>query len=434
VLDTWFSSALWPFSTLGWPDDTEDLRRFYPTSVMETGYDILFFWVARMIMMGLEMADDVPFREVYLHGMIRVDGEKMSKVKGNVQDPLDLIERYGTDALRLALVLGTTPGNDISLSQSKLEDCRNFVNKTWNAARFVRNQLGAAGRAVEASDLPGTLADRWIRSRLQATIGQVNSLLGDFQMGEAARVAKDFIWQEYCDWYLEIAKFQLREDSAAEVRQATLSTLVEVLDGALRLLHPFAPFVTETIWQTIKRADDAESLMIAAWPEGGTPDAEAEAEFEAIQDLVSGVRRLRSDYKVDWSRRVPATLEGGVRTDQLRQQAGWIASLGRLEPLDIVERVETTPARALSVVAGRARAFLPLEGLFDIQQELARLGRERQEAAGLVTRSQQLLQRAGFVDKAPPEVVRREREKLEELETRLELLDQRLSTLEALAS
>jgi valyl-tRNA synthetase len=432
VLDTWFSSGLWPFSTLGWPDDTADLRTFYPTTVMETGYDIIFFWVARMIMLGLEMVGEVPFRQVYLHGMIRVGGEKMSKTKGNVQDPLDLIERFGTDALRLALVIGTTPGNDIHLSNDKLEECRNFVNKLWNATRFVRLQLGEQGRSGgEAAPAEGSLADRWIRSRLQATVREVDRLLADFQLGEAARLAKDFIWLEYCDWYLEIAKIQLREGDAA-ARGATLATLVEVLDGALRLLHPFAPFVTEATWQTIRREQDADSLMIAAWPTAAASDEAVEADFEAVRDLVVAIRRLRTDYNVKSSQRVAAVVEAGPRTGLLRSEASWLGALASLEPLTLAERLEQPPARALSAVAGGSRAYLPIEGLFDLERELERLGKELGEARAQVGRVEQLLARPGFAERAPAEVVQRERDKLAELAERRTLLEERLRTLEAM--
>jgi valyl-tRNA synthetase len=434
VLDTWFSSGLWPFSTLGWPDDTEDLRTFYPTTVMETGYDIIFFWVARMIMLGLEMVGDIPFRQVYLHGMIRVGGEKMSKTRGNVQDPLDLVERYGTDALRLALVIGTTPGNDINMSDDKLEECRNFVNKLWNAARFVRLQFGEQGRpASGAGEASRSLADRWIRSRLQATVAEVDRLLNDFQLGEAARLVKEFIWLELCDWYLEVAKVQLREGQLAD-REATLSTLAEVLDTALRVLHPFAPFVTDAIWLTLRRNEDPDSMMIADWPVAGVRDEGAEADFDAVRDLVVAIRRLRTDYNVKGSRRVAAVVEGGRRADLYRRQASWLASLAWLEPLSIAERLEQEPARALSAVASGSRAFLPIEGLFDLARERERLGKELAEAQAQASRLEQLLGRPGFVDRAPPEVVQRERDKLVELAGRRSLLEERLRTLEVLGA
>jgi valyl-tRNA synthetase len=434
VLDTWFSSGLWPFSTLGWPDDTEDMRTFYPTTVMETGYDIIFFWVARMIMLGLEMVGDIPFRQVYLHGMIRVGGEKMSKTRGNVQDPLDLVERYGTDALRLALVIGTTPGNDINMSDDKLEECRNFVNKLWNAARFVRLQFGEQGRpASGAGEASRSLADRWIRSRLQATVAEVDRLLNDFQLGEAARLVKDFIWLELCDWYVEVAKVQLREGQPAD-REATLATLADVLDTALRLLHPFAPFVTDAIWLTLRRNQDPDSIMIADWPLADVRDEGAEADFDAVRDLVVAIRRLRTDYNVKGSRRVAAVVEGGRRADLYRRQASWLASLAWLEPLSIAERLEQEPARALSAVASGSRAFLPIEGLFDLSRERERLGKELAEAQAQAGRLEQLLSRPGFVDRAPAEVVQRERDKLVELAGRKSLLEERLQTLKALGA
>jgi valyl-tRNA synthetase len=390
--------------------------------------------------------------------MVRVDGEKMSKLRGNVQDPLDLIDRYGTDALRLALVIGTTPGNDTSLSQAKLEDARNFVNKLWNAARFVRGQLEGAegeGRGAEGGrrgvdgveqwseetvlpipsalrpppSAPATLADRWITSRTQAVVEEVNALLSDFQLGEAARVIRDFIWLEYCDWYLEIAKVQLRDGLDGVGRQSTLRTLGAVLDTVLRLLHPLAPFVTEAIWQTVRSPDDADALVVAEWPKAGTRDEAAEAEFSAARELVTAVRRLRSDYKVDWSRRVPATVEAGGREELYSAQSAWISALSRLEPVEIAAELEHEPRRALSAVAGGSRVYLPIEGLFDLDQELARLGREQQETAAQVERTRQLLERPGFADKAPEHVVQQERDKLAELRQRLALLDERLATL-----
>jgi valyl-tRNA synthetase len=431
VLDTWFSSGLWPFSTLGWPQDTEDLRTFYPTSVMETGYDILFFWVARMIMLGLEMTGQVPFHTVYLHGLVRVEREKMSKTRGNVIDPLEMVERYGTDALRLALVTGTTPGNDSNLSSEEIEfkDARNFVNKLWNAARFVRTQLGAAGRPAGGEAASLSLADRWIRSRLQATIAETERLLTDFQLGQAADVVRELLWSSYCDWYIEIAKVQLRsEDQAA--RRATLATLADVLDTALRLLHPFAPFVTEVLWQTIRRPDDADSIMIAAWPEAAARDERAEAEFDDLRELVVGIRRLRADYGVQAGRWVEGQVEADGRADLVRGLP-WLGALARMQPLEVRERIEPAPRQALSVVAGGYRAFLPVAGLFDLARELERLGRERAEVAALVEQKERLLG-SPFAERAPADKVQAERNRLAELRQRLALLDERLGNLRAL--
>jgi valyl-tRNA synthetase len=313
------------------------------------------------------------------------------------------------------------------MSEGKLDECRNFVNKLWNAARFVRVQLGSGARPP-ANLEPISLADRWIRSRSQATVAEVDSLLADFQLGEAARVIKDFIWSEYCDWYLEIAKVQLREASP-EAHQSTLASLVDVLDTVLRLLHPFAPFVTEEIWQGIRRPDDVESIMLAAWPDTSGRDPAAEADFAAVSELVTAVRRLRSDYRVEWSRRIEAIVEAGRRVQLLQGQSAWVGSLGRLEPLAIVGATSPPPRRALSVVAGGVRAYLPVAGLFDLEQELARLGKERDQVATQADRSEQLLGRPGFVEKARPEVVEAEREKLTALRQRLMLLDERIATL-----
>jgi valyl-tRNA synthetase len=462
VLDTWFSSGLWPFSTLGWPDDTEDLRYFYPTSLMETGYDILFFWVARMIVLGLEAMGEVPFREVYLHGLIRVGREKMSKVKGNVLNPLDLIERYGTDALRLSLVVGTTPGNDTQLNERKLEDSRNFVNKLWNSARYVLMNVPAAERptgapeAQEAAPLlePPThasLADRWIISRANHVAAETTRLLQEYQLGEAARTVQDFLWSEYCDWYLEIAKIQLRgEDPTAQ--QATRYTLGHVLEQTLRLLHPFAPFVTEELWQTLRRPDPgqlpegsdgqlqavqdglagrepAPSIMVAAWPTPGPRDLEAERAVDDVVALVTSVRNLRQEKGVEPRRFVPATLVGGARANLLRAQAGIIGGLARLEPVEVVEALPEPPREALPLVAGGFEAYLPAAGLFDVATERQRLLGEIGQVAQLVERSEALLARPGFTEKAKPEVVEAERTKLATNRERLERLRGQLAVL-----
>ncbi len=476
VLDTWFSSGLWPFSTLGWPDDTPDLRYFYPTSLMETGYDILFFWVARMIVLGLEAMGEVPFREVYLHGLIRVGREKMSKVKGNVLNPLDLIERYGTDALRLALVVGTTPGNDTQLNERKLEDSRNFVNKLWNSARFVLMNVppadrpagaGAAGetaRAQRAAPLQppaqASLADRWIVSRANHVAAEVTRLLREYQLGEAARTVQDFLWSEYCDWYLEIAKIQLRGEDPG-VQQATRYTLGHVLEQTLRLLHPFAPFVTEELWQTLVGPNPpgppsligkggagaassappsfagkgagglgrAPSIMVAAWPSPGPRDAEAERAMDDIVALITSVRNLRQEKGVEPRRFVPATLVGGARADLLRAQAGVVGGLARLEPVEVVEALAEPPKEALPLVAGGFEAYLPAAGLFDVAAERERLRGRIAKTEQAVARSENLLAGPGFAQKAKPEVVQAERDKLVANREQLERLRGQLAAL-----
>jgi valyl-tRNA synthetase len=445
VLDTWFSSGLWPFSTLGWPDDTEDLRTFYPTSVMETGYDIIFFWVARMIMQGLAMTGDIPFREVYLHGMIRVDGQKMSKVKGNVKDPLDLMERFGTDAMRLGLVVGTTPGNDISISEAKMEAQRNFVNKLWNAGRFILanasgewgvmgGEAGAGDSSLATRHSPLTLADRWIRSRAEHVTAESTRLLREFQFGEAARLIQEFLWEEFCDWYLEVAKIQLREATGQDQREATRRTLVEVFERTLLLLHPFTPFVTEELWQSFAGGDTSQlrrtSIMVSGWPEAGPRDREAENAFGDVISLVQGVRRVKTDYRVG-TQLTPARLEAGTaaRADLVREHASIVRALARLEPLDVVERFDVAPKRALSVVAGGVQAFLPVEGLFDVAQETARVEAEVADARRQVERTTAQLAQPSFTQKAPPQVVAQRREQLAEQEDRLARLQVRLQTL-----
>ena len=300
MLDTWFSSGLWPHSTLGWPDDTEDLRYFYPGTVMETAYDILFFWVARMIMMGLEDTGEIPFRYVYLHGLIRDEhGEKMSKTKGNVLDPLVLMDKYGTDALRFAVLWGTSPGNDSKLGDAKLEAGRNFANKIWNAARFVLRYAGQnQSYRVEPGKLP--LEDRWILSRFNRTVAAASSLMREFEFGEALRQMHDFLWGEFCDWYIEMVKGRLQSGEAP----SPMPVLAHVLEGSLRLLHPYMPFVTEELWQNLKQATGnselPDSIMIAPYPEADerTYDENAERVVAGLIEIVRAVRNTRAEYEV----------------------------------------------------------------------------------------------------------------------------------------
>ncbi|HXG40765.1 MAG TPA: valine--tRNA ligase, partial [Candidatus Limnocylindrales bacterium] len=301
IFDTWYSSGLWPFSTLGWPEETDDYRRYYPTSVMETAYDILFFWVARMVMLGLELTGREPFHTVYLSGLVRDPyGQKMSKTKGNVVDPLESIDEFGADALRFALIHGTTPGNDLRLGRGKLEDARNFANKLWNAARFVLGARPASISPDAERRLPDEAAlgpaERWIRSRAAATTEAVDAALADYQFGEVTRLLYDAIWSEYCDWYVELAKVRLADERASPAeREATWWTLVEVLDTYLRLLHPVMPFVTEAIWGALpRRRPDPELLIVARWPGVGERDRRAEAEVGSVMELVRSVRNARA--------------------------------------------------------------------------------------------------------------------------------------------
>jgi len=440
VLDTWFSSGLWPFSTLGWPDDTPDLRYFYPNTLMETGYDILFFWVARMIMLGIEAMGDVPFRDVYLHGLIRVEGKKMSKTAGNVLDPLELMDEYGTDATRLALTVGTTPGNDTELNLQKLEACRNFVNKLWNSARYVLLNVPAAERPATLAPLTppagASVPDRWIVSRANHVVAEVTRLLGDYQLGEAARTVQEFLWGEYCDWYVEMAKIQLRVGDAA-AQAATRYTLARVLEQTLRLLHPFAPFVTEELWQTLlaeplARADTTlpPSIMIAPWPTPGPRDAAAEAFVEDVIELIRAARNLRQERKVEPARYVPATVVGGARTAELRAVAPLVSGLARLQPLEIVDALAAPPRQALPLVAGGFEAYLPAAELFDVAQERARLERELAEVERLIASGEARLANPGFTQKAPAAVVEGARRQLLENRERRERLAAQLRALE----
>jgi valyl-tRNA synthetase len=433
TLDTWFSSALWPHSTLGWPDDTEDLRYFYPTSVMQMGYEILFFWGARMIMTGLYNMGQVPFHTVYLHGLIRDDqGRKMSKTVGNVVDPVELVERYGADALRYALATGSSPGNDMRLSDQKLEAGRNFANKLWNAARFVLTNLDGAGVERPAADrrqaMP--LEDRWIMSRLQRVTASVSQLLERFELGEAGRQLHDFLWGEYCDWYVEMAKVRLREGDSSP-----LPVLVHVLDSSLRLLHPYMPYVTEEIWQALAAHlpdRDSEALIAARFPrpDPAWNDDEAEAQAEAVIEVVRAIRNIRSERRVEPARFVEAHVQARSLQPALEASRPLIATLARAEPLHIVGEETPLPSENVAtVVLADGRVALPLAGLFDLDAERSRLSRQIDELEAEVGRLESRLADERFRTRAPAPVVRQEEERLAAARSRLEGLRARLSEL-----
>jgi valyl-tRNA synthetase len=427
VLDTWFSSGLWPFSTLGWPDDTPDLGYFYPTSIMETGYDILFFWVARMIMAGLEFTGEPPFHTVYLHGLIRDEhGRKMSKTYGNVIDPLTVMDELGTDALRFTLLVGSTPGNDMNLSLKKVEANRNFANKIWNAGRFVLSALEQAP-TKSTGEPDWTLADSWIWARFQQLVRDADRLFGSYQYGEAGRQIYDFFWSEFADWYLEIAKHQLAEGGNRAFY--TAQTLARILDYSLRLLHPFTPFITEELWGHLKRACQAispefaprpgwpEALVIAPWPEGKPAESwegEKAADFSQIQEVVRAIRNLRAEKQVKPSLRLPAVFAAGEFTEILGAQIPVLATLAGLDQDQVIVQaaLETKPGGYITLVSGTVEIFLPLAEIVDQKEERIRLQKELTEAENQITRLAALL--AGpFSDKAPPEVVQKERERLE---------------------
>jgi len=429
VLDTWFSSALWPHSTLGWPEQTADLQYFYPTSVMETGYDILFFWVARMIMMGLENTGEIPFHTVYLHGLVRDEkGEKMSKVKGNVLNPLDVIESYGTDALRFALSTGTSPGNDIRLGSGKLEASRNFANKLWNAARFVignMEEVVTVG-AIERAGLP--VEDRWILSRLNRLVASVESLMEDFQFGEAERQIHDFLWGEFCDWYIEMAKIRLNR------APSPIPVLAHVLETSLRLLHPFMPFITEEIWQSLKArlaGEWAESIMVSPYPKAdeGAVDIEAEKQVTLVIDIIRAIRNARAEFKVEPSKWIEALVAVGEAKPIIEAQAQAIESLARVRPLTIIGAREARPDKAKILVLQGVEVILPMAGMVDLEAERQRLEREIEKTQAEVARLEARLRDEDFVSKAKPDVVQRERERLTGQRDRLVRLRERLAEL-----
>jgi len=438
VLDTWFSSGLWPFSTLGWPEDTEDLRYFYPTDVLETAYDILFFWVARMIMLGLEMTGEIPFHTVYLHGLIRDQyGQKMAKSKGNVMDPLVVVEDYGADALRFALLTGSTPGNDMKLSMQKVEAGRNFANKLWNAARFVIQNLGESDSTPDIAQAvalwkeePGALSlpARWILSRHHRLIGEVNRLIDRYQFGEAGRQIHEFLWGEFCDWYIEMAKVPLYGDDR-NTAQKTQFVLVYVLERTLRLLHPFMPFVTEEIWQHLPH--EGEALIIAPWPEADALDEAAEEEMEPITEMVRAIRNARAEYDVEPSLPIAAIIVAGSKRGLVAAEAAVFTRLARVDAakLRIEEELTERPEKVLSLVVGDYEVLLPLKDLVDMDRERDRLSKQLAETQREIVRAEKLLSNREFVSKAPARVVNKERAKLKDCDSRRAKLEERLKSL-----
>jgi valyl-tRNA synthetase len=434
TLDTWFSSGLWPHSTLGWPDDTEDLRYFYPTSVMETAYDLIFFWVARMIMMGIEDTGDIPFRTVYFHGLIRDDmGEKMSKTRGNVVDPLDLIPEYGTDALRFALVMGTSPGNDSKLPTAKLEASRNFANKLWNATRFVIRSL-EGDRAAGIKTIRDKLAteDRWILSRLNRTIASVTGLMDDFQFGEAQRQIHDFLWGEFCDWYIELAKIRLQANDTSP-----LPVLAKTLETSLRLLHPYMPFLTEELWQHLKKQAKGikgESIMVAAYPEADETafDVAAETEIEAITEIMRSIRNVRAQYKVESSRWIEAKIYTDVsRYANISRYAASIKALARANPVSFLkgEPVEKAGDNTLVLPLAQTTVVIPMASMFDLEAERKRMEKALEQTQAEVNRLKDRLNDKAFLTKAPEVVIEKERQKLYTLSEKLEKLKQQSARL-----
>ncbi len=442
VLDTWFSSGLWPFSTLGWPDDTPDMRRFYPTDMRETGYDILFFWVAREMMMGIEMTGRAPYKMVYLHGLVRnAEGKKISKSMQDIDeyDPLNIIERVGADALRYTLLTSSTPGYDMNLDPRRLEGARNFANKIWNAARFILSNIQSPLANGTLDSRSWGLPDRWIVSRLNRLIAEVTELFDAYQYGEAGRRINDFLWSEFCDWYIEACKIRLYGDDRAA--QATAQTiLVTTLERALRLLHPFMPFVTEEIWQHLKAAwrdeEWGESLMIRPWPtaDASQLDAEAEADMALLMDLIRQVRNARAEFDVTPGKRIPAIIAAGEKLPMLEAQRGLLTFLAYLDDahLTLTRTLAEKPKKAVALVAAEGvEAYLPLAGLVDLDQEIARLRKALADADREIARAEGMLANEGFLAKAPPQVVQQQRDRLAEQRERRQRLAARLQALES---
>ncbi|MBV9689985.1 MAG: valine--tRNA ligase [Ktedonobacteraceae bacterium] len=432
VLDTWFSSWLWPFSILGWPEVSADLLRYYPNSVMETGYDIIFFWVVRMVMAGIHFMGTIPFETVYLHGLVRdAKGEKMSKSKNNVVDPIVVMDEYGTDALRFTLATTSTPGNDMKLVPERIVGNRNFANKLWNASRFVlMSTAGMGGGVPLITDVqPQTLADRWILSRLAQLTQQVTRLLNEFQLGEAGRQIHEFFWLDYCDWYVEIAKVQMQ--AKERIRRGTADILRAVLDQSMRLLHPFMPFVTEELWQYLYGTNDpyqvrwpASALIVAPWPVPNIQaiDAEAEQQFSLLQEVITRIRDARNQMVVENARRIPVIIVAGDARAMFEAQAPLIEFLARTEKPQLHAQLAPKPEQSMSLLAGTVEIYLPLVGMLDIAKELERLDKEIAQAQQEVTWVQGKLANENFVTRAKPEVVAKEREKLSTQQERVNKL------------
>jgi len=472
VLDTWFSSALWPFSTLGWPDKSAALDDFYPGSVLVTGFDIIFFWVARMIMMGLKFMGDVPFREVYIHGLIRdQDGQKMSKSKGNVLDPLDLIdgvdlatllekrttglmqehlkpqiekatrkqfphgiEQYGADALRFTFASLATTGRDIRFDLGRIEGYKNFCNKLWNAARYVLMNT----EQLDAGDVELSAADRWIRARFDETVASVHRNFDNYRLDLVAQAIYEFTWHEFCDWYLELSKPVLQSDTAsAEAQRGTRRTLVGVLEGLLRLLHPIMPFVTEEIWQQVapRAGIAAETIMLQPYPQLASekPDSKAVADIEWLRKFILGVRQIRGEMDIPPGKPLPVVLENASETDQRRaaEHAALLARVGRVESVTLLAAGEEPPAAATALL-DELRLLVPMKGLIDVDAERRRLGKQMDKLQADLDRARSKLDNPSFVNNAPADVVTQEKQRGAEFERQIAQLREQLEKLDEL--
>ncbi|MBQ7514870.1 MAG: valine--tRNA ligase [Schwartzia sp.] len=436
VLDTWFSSGLWPFETMGWPDKTPELAQFYPTNTLVTGYDIIFFWVARMVMMGLKFGGDVPFRHVFIHGLVRdSQGRKMSKSLGNGIDPVEVIDKYGADTLRFMLVTGNTPGNDMRFYWERVESARNFANKLWNASRFMMMNLAGFDASFVPGDKDFELSDRWILSRYAKTAAGVTENLEKFELGEAARMIYEFIWSELCDWYIELAKARLYDKENERPRRTAQYVLGYVLEHTLRLLHPFMPFITEEIWQHIPH--EGQSIMVAPWPKDEEKwlDEAAEAPMTAIMETIKAIRNMRAEVGAAPGKKSEAILhfaDAGLQ-EVFGAHAEYLRVLADADPVTLAAATAAKPENALTAVAGGVEIYLPLKDLIDIGKETARLQKELDNLDREIKRTAAKLENEGFVAKAPAAVVEKERAKKQEYEEKRAALAQRLEYLAKMA-
>ncbi|WP_455365688.1 valine--tRNA ligase [Kaarinaea lacus] len=476
VLDTWFSSALWPFSTLGWPEQTEPLKTFYPTNVLVTGFDIIFFWVARMIMMGIKFTGQIPFHQVYIHGLVRdAHGQKMSKSKGNVLDPIDLIDgidleslvkkrttglmqpqmapkiekatrkdfpdgipAFGTDALRFTFAAMASTGRDINFDLGRVEGYRNFCNKIWNAARYVFMNTEGKDCGIGGGDITLTTADRWIIARLQQTAQAMQHAFANYRLDLAAQAVYDFTWNEYCDWYLELSKPVLNDENSSEsLQRGTRKTLVSVLDSILRLAHPVMPFITEEIWQRVAPlvGNDDKTIMTQTYPEPDTAliNTSAIEEMDWVKNFILGIRKIRGEMNLAPGKPLPVLLQNGDESDQqlLAKHQLLLTTLAKTESIQWLNAADTAPESAMAL-CGEMRILIPMAGLIDKDAELARLSKEVEKREKELERSENKLQNPKFVDRAPADVVEKERQKVADMRSALDNLRAQLEKIKKL--
>lgn len=433
VLDTWFSSALWPFSTLGWPEDTPDLQHYFPTNALVTGYDIISFWVARMIFMSLKFMQDIPFSEVYVHGLVRdAQGRKMSKSLGNGIDPLDVIGKYGADTLRFTLITGQAPGNDQRFRDENVEASRNFSNKIWNASRYVLMNL----EGFQPAGLPDVLNrhDRWILDRFNYVVERTTSLLEQYELGEAARTVYDFIWGDFCDWYIELSKAYLYGKKESE-KQRTRAVLHYILQGSLQLLHPFMPFISEEIWQHLPRKSSREALLVSSWPKpkSALVDQTARREMGLVMEVIRSIRNLRSEIGLTTGQKTPIVLRAPAKLLALfQQEQNFLERLAWVERTGFLQSKDKKPPQSLTALVDEVEIYLPIKGVIDLPQEIARLEKNLQGVEKNLAKAVAKLANENFKQKAPAAVVTKEKNKKEEMGAKREKLLARLAELRKL--